>query len=126
MEKIYLKKSVEYVVGELESLWNHRGLKFKIDMPSEAILNLPHEAYERVLRILIENSINHSLKNATINIHCRQGVLTITNPISTDKNKIIDSTGKGLEIAKTLCEYYKWELDAASENGKYKIILKLI
>ena len=126
MEKIHLKKSVEHVVDELQSLWEHRGLKFKIDMPSEAVLNLPHEAYERVLRILIENSINHSLKGGVIDIYCRQGILTITNPISTDKNKIIDSTGKGLEIAKTLCEYYKWELDAASEDGKYKIVLRLI
>ena len=126
VEKTYLKQSVLHVIEELKSLWEYRELSFEVDMPQDAVLSLPSEAYERVLRILIENSINHSLKGATIHIHCRQAVLTITNPISTDKNKIIDSTGKGLEIAKTLCEYYKWELEAHSADAKYQIVLRLL
>lgn len=125
VEKTYLKQSVLHIVEELQPLWEHRELAFDIDMPEEAVLDLPTEAYQRVLRILIENSINHSLKAATIHIHCRHGLLTITNPISRDKNKIIDSTGKGLEIAKTLCNYYKWELDAHNIESKYKIVLRL-
>ncbi|EQB39444.1 hypothetical protein M947_05480 [Sulfurimonas hongkongensis] len=125
VEKTHLKKSVLYLIDELQPLWEHRGLTFEIDMSQDKVLNLPVEAYQRVLRILIENTINHSLKGATIHIHCRQAVLTITNPISREKNKIIDSTGKGLEIVKTLCNYYKWEFDAHSIDSKYQIVLRL-
>ena len=126
VEKTHLKQSLLHVIEELRSLWEYRELHFEVDMPQDAVLSLPTEAYERVIRILIENSINHSLKSATVHIHCRQGVLTISNPISQDKNKIIDSTGKGLEIAKTLCDYYKWELEAQSIDAKYQIVLRLL
>lgn len=125
IEKIRLKDSVLYITENLQPLWRHRELTFEIDMPQAAILHLPIEAYQRVLHILIENTINHSLKAKTIYIHYKQGVLTITNQISTDKNKIIDSTGKGLEIAKTLCNYYKWELSTHTIGSTYQIVLRL-
>jgi signal transduction histidine kinase len=125
VQTIELKSSIEKITQELEPLWQHRELSFALDLLQEKSLELPQEAFERVLRILIENSINHSQKGAQIDIYARDGLLKITNLISQDTNKIIDSTGKGLEIAKTLCEYYSWELHAQNINAEYEIELKL-
>jgi len=125
VSKLNLKDSITNLITELEPLWSHRELKFEVNIDKERILTLPLEPFERVLRILIENSLNHSLKGATVQIEEKQGVLKIKNPISTDKNKIIDSTGKGLEIAKTLCEYYSWQLSATSQDAEYEICLEI-
>lgn len=122
---IYLYESLTHLITELEPLWKHRELAFEIHIAKETQFILPLEAFERVLRILIENSINHSLKGATIEIEEREAEIKIKNPISTDKNKIIDSTGKGLEIARTLCEYYGWELSATTKDSEYEINLKV-
>lgn len=124
IDKRNLKESITTLTQELEPLWSHRELCFNIVIDDKKVVEIPLEAFERVLRILIENSINHSLKAATIEIDESHNLLRIKNPISTDKNKIIDSTGKGLEIAKTLCEYYGWQLSASTKESEYEILFK--
>jgi len=124
--KCRLKNAIDSLVQELEPLQRHRQLSFDVSVDAKRELEVPLEAFERVLRILIENSINHSLKGALVNIKEEHGVLIIKNPISTEENKIIDSTGKGLEIAKTLCDYYGWRLSATTKESQYTIRLEIL
>jgi signal transduction histidine kinase len=124
-EKIHLKRSVEYLVEDLRSLWEHRGLEFRIDMPEEGIMVLPKAPYERVIRILIENSLNHASAQSEILIHFAQGRLTIQNRVGNGEKRLIHSSGKGLEIAKTLCSYYGWKIEEIRNEQDYTIVLRL-
>jgi len=125
-EKIYLKHSIEMLIEDLKPLWEHRRLTFHIDMPEEGVMTLPKAPYERVIRILIENAINHASGESAIFIRCRQGIIEIQNRIGNQHHLIIHSSGKGLEIAKTLCDYYGWELNDAQKGEEYNVILRLI
>lgn len=125
-EKIYLKKSIELLIEDLRSLWEHRGLTFTIDMPSEGVMILPKASYERVIRILIENAINYALPQSRIAIHCRGGSLSIANSFGIGDRPLIHSSGKGMEIAKTLCDYYGWDLQFIQTEQEFKVQLKLM
>ncbi|MDD2782095.1 HAMP domain-containing sensor histidine kinase [Sulfuricurvum sp.] len=125
-EKIYLKRSVELLVEDLRSLWEHRELTFMIDMLEEGVMVLPKASYERVIRILIENALNHASSKSQIFIHCKQGVITIQNRIGSDDKPLIYSSGKGMEIAKTLCDYYGWDLKYIQTDQEYKVELRLM
>lgn len=125
LQEMFFQNSVEKILEDVESLWRHRGLSFEIKISQNDPIQLPLEAFERVVRILIENSINHSKKSSVIKIFAQGKRLQLTNTISQDPNKIIDSTGKGLEIAKTLCDYYGWELKLHKEALEYTITLTL-
>jgi signal transduction histidine kinase len=125
-EKIYLKRSIEFLVDDLRSLWEHRGLIFAIDMPKEGVMVLPKASYERVIRILIENALNHASAQSTIIIRCVQGTITLHNRIGSDDKPLIHSSGKGMEIAKTLCDYYGWDLNYTQTDQEFTVELKLM
>lgn len=125
-EKIYLRQSIELLVQDLKSLWEHRGLTFTIDMPEEGTMTLPKASYERVIRILIENALNHASSQSQVFIHCNQGILTIQNRIGSDDKPLIHSSGKGMEIAKTLCDYYGWYIEDVQTTDEYKVRLSFL
>ncbi len=125
MEKIDLGKSIETLIEELSDLREHRRLQFEVDVLSPAVLPLPRASFERVMRIGVENALNHAASESSILIRYRGGVLEIENSISHEKNRIIPSSGKGLEIAKTLCAYYGWELNTLKTKERYRFVLIL-
>lgn len=110
MEVIYLRDSVEVWIEELKPLWQHRELKFELTIAKESSALLPKAPFERVTRILIENALNHACFGSTIYLRCDRGVFEIENPVCDKGTPIIHSTGVGLEIAQTLCDYYGWKL----------------
>jgi hypothetical protein len=75
---------------------------------------------------LIENALNHTAKGSTIVIRFQQGVLRIDNPLGGDQLPIIHSSGVGLEIAQTLCEYYGWQMSDTQDETHYGVTLVLI
>lgn len=125
-EKIYLKHSIDALVEDLRPLWEHRELTFGIDMPEDGVMILPKASFERVIRILIENALNHASSQSRIAIHCKQGVMSVYNQIGSEDKPLIHSSGKGMEIAKTLCDYYGWELRCIQTEKEYKVELRLI
>lgn len=124
-EKIYLRRSIELLVEDLKSLWEHRGLQFTIDM-AEGSMILPKASYERVIRILIENALNHASSQSQVFIHCGQGALTIKNRMGSGDKPLIHSSGKGMEIAKTLCDYYGWHIEDMQTPDEYTVTLRLL
>jgi signal transduction histidine kinase len=125
MEPISLKYSVRAIIDDLNSLWEHRKLDFVLSIPESGVIVLPRAPYERVLRILIENALNHSCEESRISIECQQGTLEIKNSMCAKNTPIIHSSGKGLEIAQTICEYYGWSLESFQTEHHYKTILRL-
>jgi len=125
MEIIHLKKLIEFWIEELKPLWKHRELHFELTIPEASAALLPKVSFERVARILIENAINHACHGSTIYLHCDNGIFEIQNPICDRSTPIIHSTGMGLEIAKTLCNYYGWKLKDEHDNKHYSTTLSL-
>lgn len=124
-EKVWLKSSLEGWIEELKPLWEHRGLRFSLDIPDAAVMELPRMPFERVLRILIENAINHSCQRGEIALRCIQGRIEIVNPICEQKSMLIHSSGVGLSIAKTLCDYYGWRLRGTEDKEQYRIVFSI-
>ena len=125
VETIYLKKSVEEWIEELKPLWQHRKLHFELSIPQTSSALLPKAPFERVARILIENALNHTCEGSTIYLSCDKGIFEIKNPICDHVAPIIHSTGVGLEIAKTLCDYYGWRLNDVQDEKYYTATLSL-
>lgn len=125
VETIYLKKSVEEWIEELRPLWEHRELHFELSIPQTSSADLPKAPFERVTRILIENALNHACFGSTIYLRCDQGVFEIENPVCDKGTPIIHSTGVGLEIAQTLCDYYGWQLSDVQDDNHYMATLSL-
>lgn len=125
VETIYLKKSVEEWIEELKPLWQHRELHFELSIPQTSSALLPKAPFERVARILIENALNHTCEGSTIYLSCDKGIFEIKNPICEYVAPIIHSTGVGLEIAKTLCDYYGWRLNDVRDEKYYIATLSL-
>lgn len=125
VETIYLKKSVEEWIEELKPLWQHRELHFELSIPEASSALLPKAPFERVARILIENALNHTCEGSTIYLSCDKGIFEIKNPICDHVAPIIHSTGVGLEIAQTLCDYYGWRLNDAQDEKYYIATLSL-
>lgn len=125
VETIYLKKSVEEWIEELKPLWQHRELHFELSIPQTSSALLPKAPFERVARILIENALNHTCEGSTIYLSCDKGIFEIKNPICEYVAPIIHSTGVGLEIAKTLCDYYGWRLNDVQDEKYYIATLSL-
>lgn len=125
VETIYLKKSVEEWIEELKPLWQHRELHFELSIPQTSSALLPKAPFERVARILIENALNHTCEGSTIYLSCDKGIFEIKNPICEYVAPIIHSTGVGLEIAKTLCDYYGWRLNDVRDEKYYTATLSL-
>jgi signal transduction histidine kinase len=126
LEKVLIRNALEKWIEEMTPLWEHRSLQFKLDIPNEAMMLLPRVPFERVARILIENALNHTAKGSTIVIRFQQGVLRIDNPLGGDQLPIIHSSGVGLEIAQTLCEYYGWQMSDTQDETHYGVTLVLI
>ncbi|MDP3267084.1 MAG: HAMP domain-containing sensor histidine kinase [Sulfuricurvum sp.] len=125
VETIYLKKSVQEWIEELKPLWKHRELHFELSIPETSSAHLPKAPFERVTRILIENALNHACFGSTIYLRCDHGVFEIENPVCEKGTPIIHSTGVGLEIAQTLCEYYGWQLSDVQDDKHYMATLSL-
>jgi signal transduction histidine kinase len=125
VETIYLKKSVEEWIEELKPLWQHRELHFELSIPQTSSALLPKAPFERVARILIENALNHTCEGSTIYLSCDKGIFEIKNPMCNHVVPIIRSTGIGLEIAKTLCDYYGWRLNDVQDEKYYTATLSL-
>ncbi|MGA9046313.1 sensor histidine kinase [Sulfuricurvum sp.] len=125
MEIIHLKESVERWIEELKPLWQHRELHFELTIPETSAALLPKAPFERVTRILIENALNHACYGSTIYLRCDNGVFEIENPVCDRNTPIIHSTGVGLEIAKTLCDYYGWQLRDVQDEKHYSATLSL-
>jgi signal transduction histidine kinase len=125
VETIYLKKSVEEWIEELKPLWQHRQLNFELSIPEASSALLPKAPFERVTRILIENALNHTCEGSTIYLSCGQGIFEIKNPICDHVVPIIHSTGVGLEIAQTLCDYYGWRVSVVQDEKHYSATLSL-
>ncbi len=125
MEIIHLKKLIAFWIEELRPLWEHRKLHFELTIPEASAALLPKVSFERVARILIENALNHACHGSTIYLRCDNGTFEIENPICGQSTPIIHSTGMGLEIAKTLCDYYGWHLKDEYDNKRYSVILSL-
>jgi signal transduction histidine kinase len=124
-EKIDLGESIETLIEELRDLCEHRGVKFEVDLLPPAVLPLPRASFERVMRIAVENALNHAASESSVLIRYRGGVLEIENTIGYDKHRIIPSSGKGIEIAKTLCAYYGWEFNTLKRGERYRCVLTL-
>ena len=125
MAIIHLKKSVEFWIDELRPLWQHRELRFELAIPETSSALLPKASFERVARILIENALNHACFGSTIYLRCDNGRFEIENPVCDRSTPIIHSTGMGLEIAKTLCDYYGWQLKDEHDDKHYSATLSL-
>ncbi|HEX5623664.1 MAG TPA: HAMP domain-containing sensor histidine kinase [Sulfuricurvum sp.] len=125
METIYLKESVERWIEELKPLWQHRELHFELNIPEASAALLPKKPFERVARILIENALNHTCLGSTIYLRCDNGTFEINNPVCGQSTPIIHSAGVGLEIAKTLCDYYGWHLSDVQDEKQYRVTLSL-
>ena len=125
MAIIHLKKSVEHWIEELRPLWQHRELHFELTIPETSAALLPKASFERVARILIENALNHACYGSTIYLRCDNGRFEIENPVCDRSTPIIHSTGIGLEIAKTLCDYYGWQLQDEHDDKHYSATLSL-
>lgn len=126
VETIYLKKSVEEWIEELKPLWQHRELHFELSIPETSSADLPKAPFERVTRILIENALNHACLGSTIYLRCDNGIFEIENPICAEAaTPLIHSTGVGLEIAQTLCDYYGWRLSDVQDEKHYMATLSL-
>ncbi|MDY0115983.1 MAG: HAMP domain-containing sensor histidine kinase [Sulfurimonadaceae bacterium] len=126
MDKINLYKEIEELLADLRPLSLHKELTFDISMKKTITMTLPKLAIMRVLRILIENSINYSEKDSTILLSYENGVFSLQNNIAKEKHTLIDATGKGLQIAKTLANHYCWNLLESQEEQIYKISLELL
>ncbi len=126
MEIIYFKESVEAWIEELKPLWQHRKLHFELSIPETSSALLPKAPFERVTRILIENALNHACFGSTIYLRCDNGVFEIENPVCDKVTPIIHSTGVGLEIAQTLCDYYGWKLHDVQDEKHYMATLSLV
>jgi len=125
MEIIHLKKLIEFWIEELRPLWEHRELHFELAIPETSAAILPKASFGRVARILIENALNHACFGSTIYLRCDNGVFEIENPVCDRSTPIIHSTGVGLEIAKTLCDYYGWQLKDEHDDKRYSATLSL-
>lgn len=125
VETIYLKQSVEEWIEELKPLWQHRELHFELSIPETSSAHLPKAPFERVARILIENALNHACSGSTIYLRCDNGVFEIENPVCDRSTPIIHSSGVGLEIAQTLCDYYGWQLKDVQDEKHYMATLSL-
>lgn len=125
VETIYLRKSVEEWIEELKPLWQHRELHFELSIPQTSSALLPKAPFERVARILIENALNHTCEGSSIYLSCDKGIFEIKNPMCDHVVPIIHSTGVGLEIAKTLCDYYGWRLNDTQDEKYYTATLSL-
>jgi len=124
-EKVYLRSVIEEWIEELRPLWIHRQLEFVLDVPETSIAVVPKMAFERVARILLENALNHTCKGSQIVISCREGTLKFENPVCGESRPLIHSTGVGLDIARTRCEYYGWILRDEQDQSYYRAILSL-
>ncbi len=124
-EKIYVKESFDTWIEELRPLWEHRGLRFRLDVPEAAAISLPRMPFDRVARILVENALNHTCPGSDILIRCHQGVLEIENPVCEHKTALIHSSGKGLEIARMLCDYYGWRLHTEKDEHRYRVVFSV-
>lgn len=125
-ETIYLKELIEKWIEELKPLWQHRKLEFVLQIPDTSTALLPKMPFERVARILLENALNHTCQGSRIIIRYQQGVLELENRVCIHQSTpLIHSTGVGLEIARTLCEYYGWKLDDIQEETLYRATLTL-
>ena len=125
METIYLKQSVKRWIEEVKPLWQHRNLHFELDIPEASAALLPKVPFERVARILIENALNHACFGSTIYLHCDNGIFEIENPVCDKSTPVIYQTGVGLEIARTLCDYYGWQLNDIQDENHYSMTLSL-
>ncbi len=125
VEKDYQRQTLEYWIEELRPLWEHRGLQFRLDIPPNASMVLPKMPFDRVARILVENALNHSCPGGEVLIRCHQGILEIINPTCDQKTPVIPASGKGLEIAKTLSDYYGWKLRDEQGNGDYHVVFSV-
>ena len=121
-EKIRLKKAINEWVEELRGLWEHRGLRFNLDIPDAAVAELPRIPFERVCRILIENALNHACEGSDVFIRCRGGIIEISNPPCEHSATLIHSSGVGLSIARTLCDYYGWMLRDEQDATSYRVV----
>lgn len=124
-EKIVIKNSINALIEDLDALWKHRELDVIVEADETASMQLPEKSYERVLRILIENGLNHACHGSRIVIRFHNDTLEVENPVCDKNTPIIHSSGKGLEIAKTLSDYYQWELYDELSDRAYKVVLKL-
>lgn len=125
LETVYLKETIERWIEELKPLWEHRELTFKLQIPEASAATLPKKAFERVARILIENALNHACIGSTIDLRCDKGVFEITNPVCEQSTPLIHSTGMGLDIARTLCDYYGWRIHDERDEHSYRVIFSL-
>lgn len=125
LEKVHLRRVIEEWIEELKPLWQHRQLKFVLEIPETSTAIVPKMAFERVARILLENALNHTCQGSRIVIHCAKGTLKFENPVCGESTPLIHSTGVGLEIARTLCEYYGWSLRDEQDQTFYRAILAL-
>jgi signal transduction histidine kinase len=126
LEKIVIRNFLEKWIDEMKPLWEHRDLQFKLDIPHETMILLPRVPFERVARILIENALNHTAKGSTIVIRFKEGTVQIENHLGGDHPLLIHSSGVGLKIAQTLCEYYGWQMSDEQDETHYRVTLVLI
>ena len=125
MDTVNLYEIIEEILQDLKPLLLHKNLNFDISMKKNITMTLPKLAIMRVARILIENCINYSKENSTIAVSFNHNIFSLENTIAKKKQTLIDPTGKGLEIANTLCNHYSWKLQETKKQDIYQVSLEL-
>lgn len=118
--------TIDETIEVLHSLWQHKNLTVQNRIEGKHDVFVPKEVYTRVVRVLVENSINHCANSTTIIIEYIDEMLYITNQIAKNSQTLIDSSGKGLNIAHTLCTYYNWKLTTQKKGTTFVAKLSVV
>jgi len=135
-ENIRLDKQLETYLGDLEELFEAKGIKLKQNI-SFCNLYMNLNLAEILISNLLSNTIRHNVPGGWINIHldgseliisntCKEGVKEKTNLFNriTFHNKTEDSLGLGLNIVKSICDKNEFSIryDYPEENV-FRIII---
>lgn len=126
MESLNLKALLHEKLDDLEELFNLKSLDITIRLKDSFEIKIHPQLLEALLNNLISNAVRHNYDRGTIDISLADRTLTIKNTYikhahGSDVEKKVrrSGLGLGLDIIKTICMKYSFELEQHTKDGYY-------
>jgi two-component system, OmpR family, phosphate regulon sensor histidine kinase PhoR len=143
LESVRVSDCVQEIVRIYQSQMDIKGIRTKLEIPSDAVVRANANHLRILLSNLVKNAINYNVQDGEIAISYGDGMLTVRDTGigigKADLGKIFErfyrvdrsgkypGTGIGLAIVDRVAKLYGWKVSVESELGKgaaFGIVLK--